>query len=267
LDKPVALVSGGAQGIGAKCALRLAERGIHVFVVDVAVVEGESTCEQISRSGGSSTFIRQDLFTPAGPATAVDTVLGLTSGRLDIVVNNAFQYERGELLADMPAERFAEHLNRLVVSYQATVKAAHAPLARSDRGAIVNLASVRGIFAGGGFGSYSVAKAAVAQMTKVLATELGPEGIRVNAVAPGVIGTAKTMASSDHSRARIGQITPLGRIGTPDDVSGAITFLACDESSFITGQTLVVDGGLTLPLHIDSVNLALDFEATHGDAE
>ena len=261
LSDPVALVSGGAQGIGAMTCRRLADRGIRVFAVDVATDAGVAICEDIVKSGGMATFISQDLFKPGGSAEAVAAVLAATSGRLDIVINNAFRYERGELLADMPSERFAEHLTRLVVSYQAMVNAARPALTRSVQGTIVNLASIRGIFAGGGFGSYSVAKAAVAQMTRVLATELGPEGIRVNAVAPGVIGTAKTMATSEHSRARIGHITPLGRIGTPDDVARAITFLACQESDFITGQVLVVDGGLSLPLHVDSVNLALDFEA------
>ena len=260
MSDPVALVSGGAQGIGAMTCRRLADRGFRVFAVDVATEAGVATCERIVNSGGMASFVAQDLFKPGGPTEAVQTVLATTDGRLDILVNNAFRYERGELLADMSSEQFAEHLNRLVVSYQAMVGAARPSLARSSQGAIVNLASIRGIFAGGGFGSYSVAKAAVAQMTKVLATELGPEGIRVNAVAPGVIGTAKTMATSEHNRARIGHVTPLGRIGTPDDVARVITFLACPESDFVTGQVIVVDGGLSLPLHLDSVNLALDFE-------
>jgi NAD(P)-dependent dehydrogenase (short-subunit alcohol dehydrogenase family) len=259
-----ALVSGGALGIGAATAHRLAERGNAVFIVDIAVEAGESVCREIIGGGGSAVFVHQDLFAEGGPAAAVDRVLAETSGRLDIVVNNAFYYERGQRLADMAADVFIEHLSRLVVSYQATVKAAAPALSQSDQGAVVNLASVRGTFAGGGFGSYSVAKAAVAQMTKVLAVELASDGTRVNAVAPGVIGTAKTMATSETNRARMGYVTPLGRIGTPDDVARAIAFLASPESDFITGQVLVVDGGLTLPLHVDSVNLALEFDAARN---
>lgn len=258
-----ALVSGGSLGIGAATAIRLAERDIEVFVVDIARGPGEALCDDIIDSGGSAIFVEQDLFVPGGPGLAVERILDATSGRLDIVVNNAFAYERGENLTDMAADVFADHLSRLVVTYQATVAAAVSALRQSDQAAIVNLASVRGSFAGGGFGPYSVSKAAVAQMTRVLATELGPEGIRVNAVAPGVIGTARTMASSETNRARMGFVTPAGRIGTPDDVARAIAFLACPESDFITGQVLVVDGGLTLPLHVDSVNRALEFEAVN----
>lgn len=257
----VGIVSGGAQGIGAATARRLAEDDVHVFVADVAAEPALALCREIQTAGGRATFVEADvLFDAAGPQRVVDRVVGETGG-LDVLVNNAFAFERGGDLADMASEQLSADLSQLVVSYHSMVRAARPALSGSDTAAVVNLASIRGHFTGNGFGSYSIAKAAVAQMTRVLAQELGPEGIRVNAVAPGVIGTARTMATPQARRDRTASFTPLGRIGTPDDVGRAIAFLASPASDYITGQVLAIDGGLTLPLHTDSVNLGIAFEA------
>lgn len=263
----IGIVSGGAQGIGAATAVRLAEDGVHVFVADVAVARGLETCRAIKEAGGEATFLEGDvLFAPDGPSRIVDRILDQTDGQLDVVVNNAFAFERGGTLADVPADAFTADLQQLVVSYHSMIISAHSALSRSPQPAIVNLASIRGFHTGVGFGTYSVAKAAVAQLTRVYAQELGDTGIRVNAVAPGVIGTARTMSTAQHHRDRVASFTPLRRIGTPDDVARAITFLASPAASFITGQVLAIDGGLTLPLHTDSVNLGLAFEAGQSEA-
>lgn len=264
----IGIVTGGAQGIGAATARRLAEGGIHVFIADVAVEAGHDTCREIEANGGQATFIEGDvLFAGDGPSKVVEEVLGQTTGQLNIVVNNAFAYERGESFLDVSSEQLGADLDHLVVSYHRMIKAARPALAQASDSAIVNLASIRGFHTGIGFGPYSVAKAAVAQLTRVLAHELGGEGIRVNAVAPGVIGTARTMSQPQHRRDLIASFTPLQRIGTPDDVARAIAFLASPASDFITGQILGIDGGLTLPLHTDSVNLGLAFEEARRTAE
>lgn len=265
----IGIVSGGAQGIGAATAVRLAEDGVHVFIADVAIESGLQLCRTIQAAGGEATFLEGDvLFASDGPIGTVNRVLDATGGQLDIVVNNAFAYERGGMLADVSGDTFTADLQQLVVSYHSMIVASRDALSRSTHPAIVNLASVRGSHTGVGFGTYSVAKAAVAQMTRVYAHELGDSGIRVNAVAPGVIGTARTMSTPQHRRDRVASFTPLRRIGTADDVARAIVFLASPAAGFITGQVLAIDGGLTLPLHTDSVDLGLAFEAgaTPGSA-
>lgn len=242
--------------------MRLAEDGVHVFIADVAVEPALEVCRTIRGAGGEATFLEGDvLFSPDGPSRTVDRVLDQTDGRLDVVVNNAFAYERGGSLADVTADTLTADLQQLVVSYHSMIVSARDALSRSSDPAIVNLASIRGFYTGVGFGTYSIAKAAVAQLTRVFAHELGAVGIRVNAVAPGVIGTARTMSTPQHRRDRVASFTPLRRIGTADDVARAIAFLTSPAASFITGQVLAIDGGLTLPLHTDSVSLGLAFEA------
>lgn len=268
MTKRIGIVTGGAQGIGAATSRRLGEDGVHVFVADVSVEEGRATCNQIEADGGRATFVEGDLlFSEDGPSKVVDDVLDQTDGRLDVLVNNAFAWERSGPFLDVTSEQLGADLDHLVVSYQRMTKAARPALSRSEDAAIVNLASIRGFHTGIGFGPYSIAKAAVAQMTRVLAHELGEEGIRVNAVAPGVIGTARTMSQPQSRRDLIASFTPLRRIGTPDDVARAIAFLASPAADFITGQVLGIDGGLTLPLHTDSVNLALDFDVDRRSSE
>ncbi|HSJ28917.1 MAG TPA: SDR family NAD(P)-dependent oxidoreductase [Acidimicrobiia bacterium] len=261
MKERIAIVTGGANGIGAATAQRLAEDGLHVFVADVAVEVGDELCASIRADGQHATFVESDLFAAGSPEATVGQILAHTDGSLDVLVNNAFAYERGGELADVTPESLGADLDQLVISYHSMIRASRHALARSETAAIVNLASVRGFYTGVGFGPYSIAKAAVAQLTRVYAHELGGEGIRVNAVAPGVIGTARTMAQPQRNRDRIASYTPLGRIGRPDDVARAIAFLASPAADYITGQVLGIDGGLTLPLHTDSVKLGIAFEA------
>jgi NAD(P)-dependent dehydrogenase (short-subunit alcohol dehydrogenase family) len=251
----VALVTGVAHGIGASTAQALARSGYEVHGVDVDTDYGEQTISLIVEAGGQATFHPADLAAPDGPRLAVERILGATNGRLHALINNAFRFEPGREALDLSSEEWEADLRFLFLSYLEVIRAAVDAL--GPGASIVNLASVRGTYAGGGFASYSVAKAAVAQLTRTLAVELGPRGVRVNAVAPGIIATRRTQKAALSVRRRYEAITPLQRLGEPDDVADVIAFLVSDAARFVTGHVLTVDGGLTLALQSDAANAAV----------
>lgn len=249
----VALVTGAARGIGLACARHLGRSGHALHIIDLDVGEGEAAAQELRREGFGVDVHAVDVFAAGGAAAAVTAVAERSSGRLDVVVNNAFSYLRGGQISASSDEQFGHDMSALAGSYLAMVRESRNLLLAAPAGAVINLASVRARFAGGGFGSYSVAKAAVVQLTRQLAVELGPHGVRVNAVAPGIIGTSRTLELDPGSLDQLAAATPLRRIGTPDDVGGVVAFLASPLASYITGQVVTIDGGLTLPLHIDTV--------------
>jgi len=228
-----ALVTGGGRGIGAAICRALARDGWFVYVNYAhSAFEAESLAREI---GGEAVY---------GDVTDEASVRGMaeTTGSVDLLVNNAGVAWYG-LLQDMPENEWHRLFSVNVDSMYRTCHAYIPGMVHEHRGCIVNMTSVWGLRGGSCETAYSASKGAVIALTRALAKELGPAGIRVNAVAPGVIDTAMIGNLSPEDKAVLAEETPLGRLGQGEDVAEAVRFLASDGASFITGQVLGVDGG------------------------
>jgi len=243
----VAIVTGAAQGIGAATARRLAAEGATVAVIDLNAAGAESVAHEITAKGGTAHAVGADVTDEHAVSTEVDEV-AQRFGRLDILVNNA-GITRDNLLFKMPFDEWQAVLATNLTSMFLLSKAAQKVMVPARYGRIVNLSS-RSALGNRGQANYSAAKAGVQGFTASIAIELGPFGITVNAVAPGYIDTPMTAATAarvgasteDHQR-RVADRTPLGRVGQPEEVASVITFLASDDASYVSGQTLYVNGG------------------------
>lgn len=241
----VALVTGGNRGIGAAIARRLADDGLRVAIAYGSDHDGaEAVVTGIERHGGVCRSVPCDL---AGDEAGIAAMIDETAdeyGRLDVLVNNAAVVE-GMALHDMDSA----HIDRLfAVNVRGLLLASkHAARRMEARGAIVNIGSMNGRSPVPGGAVYSATKAAVDAVTKALARELGPRGIRVNAVAPGLIMTARQEARvpEDAWESVISE-TPLGRQGLPEDVARVVSFLASEDAEWITGESVGVSGGAGL---------------------
>lgn len=241
----VALVTGAGNGIGRATALKLAARGAIVGVNDLKPEFVDATVEAIKASGGKALAATQDVSTRDGMRQAV---LGLAErqDRFDILVNNA-AWVRYQSVADIAPETVERMLNIGFKAVMWGIQAAAEVMDAERGGAIVNVASVAGLISAKNSMVYSGIKAGIMGLTRAAAAELGARNIRVNAVAPSAIPTEGTMRNrnAELDARRIAR-TPLGRLGTVDDIAKAICFLAGDESSFISAQVLTVDGGIVL---------------------
>ncbi|BAR60692.1 putative oxidoreductase [Bradyrhizobium diazoefficiens] len=241
----VALVTGAGNGIGRATALRLAGRGAIVGVNDLKPEFVDGTVDAIKAAGGKAVAVTQDVSSRDGMRQAV---LGLAEqqGRFDILVNNA-AWVRYQSVADIAPETVERMLNIGFKAVMWGIQAAAEVMDAERGGAIVNVASVAGLISAKNSIVYSGIKAGVMGITRAAAAELGARNIRVNAVAPSAIPTEGTMRNRNAELdARRVARTPLGRLGTVDDIAKAICFLAGDESGFISAQVLTVDGGITL---------------------
>jgi 3-oxoacyl-[acyl-carrier protein] reductase len=234
LEGKNALVTGGSRGIGRAIALELANGGASVIVCyRSAKKEAEAVAEQC---GGRA--IQADVSGAEEAARLVDD-----AGELDILVNNA-GLTRDGLLARMPDEDWRDVIETNLSSVFYTCRAVARPMMRRRGGAIVNISSVVGLHGNPGQTNYAASKAGIIGLTKALARELGSRGVRANVVAPGYISSRLTDEISEDMRALMLQNTPLGRFGDPESVAGAVRFLCSDDAAFITGEVLLVDGGL-----------------------
>ena len=238
LEGKVALVTGASRGIGAAIARELARAGARVAV---NYRSGREAAEEIAGAIGG-TVVQGDV-ADAEQAQAMVERAEAELGDLDILVNNA-GLTRDTLLARMSDADWDEVLNTNLGGVFHTSRAVARKMLRRRSGSIVNLTSVVGLRGNPGQANYVAAKAGIIGFTKALARELGGRGVRVNAVAPGYIETELTAVLSEPVRAAILTNTPLGRLGRPEDVAGAVRFLCSDEAAFVTGEVLLVDGGL-----------------------
>lgn len=242
LQGQVALVTGGARGIGMAIARRLAEEGADVAVVDVADVGAETAREIGQATGRATAFVKADI-AKEGEARAAVSAVESSLGPVDILVNNAGITRDGLALVMTEADWdsvLAVNLKGAFLMSKAVLRG----MIKRRRGSIVSISSVVGRRGNAGQVNYSAAKAGLIGLTKSLAREVASRNVRVNAVAPGYIETEMTAALDETARnAIVGQI-PLGRIGTPEAVAAAVAFLVGDSASFITGVVLPVDGGL-----------------------
>lgn len=240
LSGRVALVTGGTRGIGLATARALAEAGATVVLTG----RDEARAKEAAASVGAASGLALDI-TDAKAVSTVVRGVAKEHGKLDIVVANAGIMEDA-LLGMIKEELVDTTLSTNVAGTLHTVQAAARAMMRKKTGAIVVLASIVGEHGSAGQTVYAASKAAVANIARSAAKELGRSGIRVNAVAPGVIETDLTAGLSEDAKAENAGKTPLGRLGRAEEVANAIRFLVSDEASFITGQVLGVDGGLVL---------------------
>jgi 3-oxoacyl-[acyl-carrier protein] reductase len=236
----VALVTGGTRGIGLATVRALVEAGATVVLTG----RDEARAEEAASAAGAAAGLALDV-TDAKAVSSLVRGVAKEHGKLDIVVANAGIMEDA-LLGMIREELVDTTLSTNVAGTLHTVQAAARAMLRKKTGSIVVLASIVGEHGSAGQTVYAASKAAVANIARSAAKELGRSGIRVNAVAPGVIETDLTAGLSEDAKAENAGRTPLGRLGRAEDVAHAIRFLVSDEASFITGQVLGVDGGLVL---------------------
>jgi len=241
----VALVTGASRGIGRAIALQLAADGFAVAVnFASSLSKADEVVSQIQASGGRAVAIQADVSDPDAVAnlfrTAADEL-----GPVLVLVNNAGITDDGLVLRMSP-----EQWDRVVTTNLRSVflctKEALRSMLRAKSGRIINISSISGISGNPGQGNYAAAKAGVIGFTKSVAKEVGSRGITVNAIAPGFIQTDMTDALGETVTAAVSEQVALGRLGLPEEVASAVSYLASEGASYITGQTIVIDGGLAL---------------------
>ncbi len=244
IDK-IALVTGGGRGIGRAICLELAARGATVIVnYNRSAAAAADVVAQIEAAGGIGKTMQADV-SDAEQVAAIFKAITSEYGKIDILVNNAGMTRDNVIMMMKPAD-FDVVIETNLRSCWLCCKTAARLMMRKRSGSIVNITSVVGIAGNGGQTNYAASKAGIIGLTKSLAKEVSVRGIRVNAVAPGFVETDMTAELADDLRKKAIEAIPLGRMGAPQDIAKAVAFLASDEAAYITGQTLVVDGGMVM---------------------
>ena len=245
LENKVAFISGGARGMGAVEALLFTREGAKVVIGDVLDEEGRRTEAEINEAGGECVFVHLDVTNEASWQSAIsDTVSRF--GKLDILVNNAGIY-RTNTVENTTTEQWDQVMDINVKGLFLGTKAAIPEMRKAGGGSIINMSSVAGLAGDHNSTAYTASKGAVRLFTKSTAIQYAAEGIRSNSVHPGTIETPMTadmLADQSYREDRVRRV-PLGRLGQPEDVALGALYLASDESSFVTGSELVIDGGRT----------------------
>jgi 3-oxoacyl-[acyl-carrier protein] reductase len=244
LEGKTALVTGASRGIGAAIAVRLAEEGAAV-AINYAGSEAAATqvADAVRAAGCAAVVLRADVSDPEA-ADRLVTQAAAELGSLDILVNNA-GITRDGLLVRMSDADWADVLATNLTGAFSVTRSAARVMMKARRGSIVNVSSVIGLVGNAGQANYAAAKAGLIGLTKSVARELAPRSVRCNAIAPGFIETDMTAALSEQVRAAAMEQVAMRRFGEPGDVASLVAFLASDESSYITGQVIAIDGGMT----------------------
>jgi len=246
LENKVALISGGARGMGAAEARMFAREGAKVVIGDVLDAEGTRVAAEIAESGGDALFVHLDVTHEEDWRSAIGAATS-SFGKLDILVNNAGIWRRGRV-EDTTVEDWDMILDVNAKGVFLGTKLAIPEMRKAGGGSIINISSTAGLVGGPRSSAYTASKGAVRLFTKATAVQYAQDGIRANSIHPGPIDTPmiqQVWHGEEQSREAALARTPLGRIGTPEDIAYGVLFLASDESSFMTGSELVIDGGST----------------------
>jgi 3-oxoacyl-[acyl-carrier protein] reductase len=244
LKDKVALVTGGAQGIGKIVGEELARQGAHVILGDVNLEGAEKSADEIKGNGGSASAVALNVTDAGGVQKCFDSV-SKEFKLVDILVNNAGITRDGLLMRMKEADWdlvLSINLKGSFLCSQQAVK----QMMKQKSGSIVNVASIVGLMGNAGQANYSASKAGLIGLTKTTAREVASRGIRVNAIAPGFIDTAMTQVLDEKVRERLIEQIPLARLGLPEDIANCISFLVSDRASYITGQVLSINGGMLM---------------------
>lgn len=242
LKDKVALVTGGGQGIGKITAMTFAREGARVVIADINMAAAQAVAAEIEQADGQAKAVFLDVSRAESVEAAFQALMNWAGG-IDILVNNA-GITRDSRMQKMSEDQFDSVISVNLKGVWLCAKAAAPSMISRGGGSIINATSVVGIHGNFGQTNYVAAKAGVIGMTKTWARELGPNGIRVNAIAPGFTSTEMIATVPEKVLESVRERTPMRRLGLPEDIANAYLFLASDESSFVTGVTLSVDGGL-----------------------
>jgi 3-oxoacyl-[acyl-carrier protein] reductase len=243
LEGKSALITGSARGIGFEIALAFAAEGAAVAIADISAEEAAAAAKSVAEKTGAKTLgLALDVTSEAACEKAVEEA-GKIFGKLDILVNNA-GIAKDNLVLRMKEADFDAVIGVNLKGAFLMAKAAAKPMLKARAGRIINISSVVGQSGQAGQANYSASKAGLIGLTKSLAREFAPRQVLVNAVAPGFIRTRMTEGLKDEAKAKIAELIPLGRMGEPGEVARAALFLAGEDSAYITGQVLAVNGGL-----------------------
>ncbi len=243
LKDKVAIITGGAQGIGRAIAEKLGSEGAKIIIVDVMEEAAKKTADEISKAQNVETL---SLKVDVSSSQETEQMIKKTVekfGKIDIMINNA-GITRDNLLIRMSDDEWDKVISINLKGVFNCSKAAAKIMMKQRAGKIVNIASVVGLMGNAGQANYSASKGGVIALTKTMARELASRNINVNAVAPGFIKTAMTEKLSDEQKKKLTELIPLARLGEAQDVANIVAFLCTDESSYITGEVISVNGGM-----------------------
>lgn len=241
----VALVTGGGSGIGRATAMAFARKGAKVVVADVQADDGKATAQQIQRDGGEALFVQTDVSQPAQVEFLIETIVD-SYGRLDFACNNAGIEGEAAPTADCTEENWDRVLNINLKGVWLCLKHEIRQMLKQGGGAIVNMSSVAGLVGSENVPAYAASKHGIVGLTRTAALEYADDGIRVNAICPGVIHTAmieRFTGGDKELQEGLAEDQPLGRMGKPQEIADVVTWLCSDSASFVTGHAMAVDGG------------------------